>query len=102
MLTGALLLQPNKTDEPLRVFFKKRWNRIGVPVLFWGVIFFAWNFFVHGQALTVTSFLQGLLVGPYVHFWYVYLLVGLYLATPFIRVLEAHAEWKIIQYFLAL
>src|SRR5450756_1517432 len=28
MLTGALLLQPSKADEPLRVFFKKRWNRI--------------------------------------------------------------------------
>jgi surface polysaccharide O-acyltransferase-like enzyme len=40
MLTGALLLQPNKADEPLRVFFKKRWNRIGIPVLFWGAIFF--------------------------------------------------------------
>jgi surface polysaccharide O-acyltransferase-like enzyme len=102
MLTGALLLQQTKTDEPLRVFFKKRWNRIGIPVLFWSAIFFVWNFSVHGQALTVTTFLQGLLVGPYVHFWYVYLLVGLYLATPLIRVLVAHADWKIIRYFLAL
>ena len=35
MLTGALLLQPSKVDGPLRVFFKKRWNRIGLPILFW-------------------------------------------------------------------
>ncbi len=32
MLTGPLLLTPTKKDEPLRVFFKKRWNRIGIPV----------------------------------------------------------------------
>jgi len=100
MLTGALLLQPSKADEPLRVFFKKRWNRIGIPILFWGAIFFAWDFSVKGQALTVTSVLQGVLAGPYVHFWYVYILVGLYLITPLVRVLVAHADWKIIKYFL--
>ncbi len=100
MLTGALLLQPSKADEPLRVFFKKRWNRIGIPVLFWGAIFFAWDFSVKGQALTLTSVLQGVLAGPYVHFWYVYLLVGLYLITPLVRVVVAHADWRIIRYFL--
>ena len=54
MLTGALLLQPNKADEPLRVFFKKRWNRIGIPVLFWGAVFFVWDFTVKGQPLTAS------------------------------------------------
>ena len=102
MLTGALLLQPNKVDEPLRVFFKKRWNRVGIPVLFWGAIFFAWDFTVKGQAITLTYVLQGVLAGPYVHFWYVYLLVGLYLITPLLRVLVAHSDWRIIRYFLAL
>jgi surface polysaccharide O-acyltransferase-like enzyme len=100
MLTGALLLQPNKADEPLRVFFKKRWNRIGIPILFWGAAYFAWDFFVKGQALTLISVLQGVLAGPYVHFWYVYLLVGLYLITPLVRVVVAHADWRIIKYFL--
>ncbi len=102
MLTGALLLQPNKVDEPLRVFFKKRWNRIGMPVLFWGAMFFVWDFTVKGQALTVVSILQGVLAGPYIHFWYVYILVGLYLVTPFLRVIVAHADWRIIRYFLIL
>ena len=100
MLTGALLLQPTKVEEPLRVFFKKRWNRIGIPVLFWGAIFFVWDFTVKGQALTVVSVLQGILAGPYIHFWYLYVLIGLYLVTPLLRVVVAHAEWKVIRYFL--
>jgi len=100
MLTGALLLQPNKVDEPLRVFFKKRWNRMGIPVIFWGAIFFAWDFLVKGQSLSVLSILQGLFAGPYVHFWYVYILIGLYLITPILRVVVAHADWRIIRYFL--
>ncbi|MDH7564825.1 MAG: acyltransferase family protein [Candidatus Bathyarchaeota archaeon] len=41
MLSGALLLQPAKLGEPLRVFFKKRLNRIGLPFLFWGAAYFA-------------------------------------------------------------
>ena len=99
MLTGALLLQPFKTNEPLRVFFKKRWNRIGIPVLFWGAIFFIYDFSVKGQTLTLTSVLQGLLAGPYVHFWYLYLLVGLYLITPLVRILVAYSDWRLIKYF---
>jgi surface polysaccharide O-acyltransferase-like enzyme len=99
MLTGALLLQPSKADEPLRVFFKKRWNRVGIPILFWSAAYFAWRFFVNGEALALNSFLQSALAGPYFHFWFLYLLVGLYLLTPIIRVIVAHADWRIIKYF---
>jgi surface polysaccharide O-acyltransferase-like enzyme len=102
MLTGALLLQPSKTEEPLRVFFKKRWNRIGIPVIFWMIVFFAWNTLARGQPLTPTSIVDGVLVGPYVQFWYVYLLIGLYLLTPVIRVVVAHANWSTARYFLLL
>jgi surface polysaccharide O-acyltransferase-like enzyme len=102
MLTGALLLQPSKTEEPLRVFFKKRWNRIGIPVIFWMIVFFAWNTLARGQPLTPTSIVDGVLVGPYVQFWYVYLLIGLYLITPVIRVVVAHANWSTARYFLLL
>jgi surface polysaccharide O-acyltransferase-like enzyme len=99
MLTGALLLQPSKADEPVKVFLKKRWSRIGLPFLFWGATYFVWSFFVNGQALTVTSILQGILAGPYYQFWFLYALVGLYLLTPLIRVTVAHANWETIRYF---
>jgi surface polysaccharide O-acyltransferase-like enzyme len=100
MLTGALLLQPSKLDEPLRVFFKKRINRIALPFIFWGTAYFAWRFFVNHESLSFESIWQGILTGPYNHFWYLYILVGLYLVTPILRVLVAHADWKILKYFL--
>jgi len=100
MLSGALLLQPSKVDEPIGEFFKKRWKRIGIPFLFWGAAYFAWSFFVNGKALTLTSIGQGVFAGPYYHFWYLYILVGLYLLTPVIRVLVAHANWRTMKYFL--
>lgn len=86
MLSGALLLQPEKNDT-LGSFFKKRWARIGLPWIFWGVAYFAWVFLVQQQPMTLNAVVQGILTGPYYNFWYLYLLVGLYLLTPVLRIL---------------
>ncbi|MGD6852338.1 MAG: acyltransferase [Candidatus Bathyarchaeia archaeon] len=102
MLTGVLLLQPSQYNEPLKVFFKKRWDRIGLPVIFWGLVYFVWVFGVQQQPLTANAIVQGVLTGPYYQFWYIYLLIGLYLLTPLIRVLMAHASRNIIKYALIL
>jgi surface polysaccharide O-acyltransferase-like enzyme len=59
MLAGALLLQPSKTDEPLRQFYRKRWTRLGLPVIFWSIIYFAWAALVDGKALTLQYVVQG-------------------------------------------
>jgi len=99
MLSGALLLQPSKI-EPLGVFFRKRFNRIGLPFLFWGSAYFVWRFFVNHEALSVGSIVQGILSGPYYHFWYLYMLVGLYLLTPILRIVVAYGNRKILKYFL--
>ena len=102
ILTGALLLQPIKVNEPLKVFFKKRFNRIGLPVIFWGAAYFAWRYFVNSEALTSNSITQGLLVGPYYHFWYIYILIGLYLLTPLLRVIVTYANWNLVKYLLVI
>ena len=94
MLSGALLLNPQKADEPLRAFYKKRFNRIGLPLIFWTIIFFAWNYVVHNQPLTLFNIQQGLLTGSYPIMWFLYMLAGLYLATPFLRVLTKHIDRK--------
>ena len=100
ILSGALLLEPIKVNEPLKVFFKKRFNRIGLPLIFWGAAYFAWRYFVNSEALTSNSVLQGIFAGPYYQFWYLYLLIGLYLLTPLLRVIVAYANWNIIKYLL--
>jgi surface polysaccharide O-acyltransferase-like enzyme len=101
MLTGALLLQPSK-NESLSAFFKKRWARIGLPWIFWGAAYFAWDFLVDHQAFTSSVIIQGILKGPYYQFWYLYMLLGLYLLTPILRIFIAHADQTIIKYFVIL
>ncbi len=99
MLSGALLLQPYK-NESLSVFFKKRWARIGLPFLFWGAIYFAWTFVTKPETFTSNYIIQSVLSGPEFHFWYLYMLIGVYMFIPLLRVMAAHADRKLIKYFL--
>jgi len=46
MLSGVLLLAPSKRDEDLGFFFKKRFSRIGLPFIFWSIIYLLWVFYV--------------------------------------------------------
>jgi surface polysaccharide O-acyltransferase-like enzyme len=102
MLTGALLLNPNKADEPLKVFYKKRLDRIALPFIFWTLVYFAWTFTVLGKPLTYFNIGQGLIGGSYLHLWYIYLLMGLYSVTPVLRVLVKHIDRKLFTYLLVL
>jgi surface polysaccharide O-acyltransferase-like enzyme len=100
MLSGALLLNPAKADEPMGVFFKKRFNRIGLPLIFWTVLYFIWSFDVRGTPFTLFNVGQGLLSGAYPELWFLYLLVGLYLVTPILRVLVKHIDRKKFTFLL--
>lgn len=102
MLSGALLLAPGKENESMRMFFKKRWIRVGLPFVFWAIIYFLWDFVVNQQAVTTNFIIQGTLTGPYFHFWYIYMLFGLYLLTPALRVLVTHSRRSVLKFFLAI
>ncbi len=99
MLTGVLLLTPRAQPESLRAFFKKRWVRIGIPFVFWAIIYFLWDFFVNQKQIDIV---QGLLTGPYFQFWYIYMLLGLYLLTPLLRIFMAHADKSVVRFTLVL
>ncbi len=106
MLSGALLLQPAKLNEPIRVFLRKRLSRIGLAFVFWSAIYTAWGFFIYQFPLTAAnvgeSILKAIFTGAYYQFWFIYLIVGLYLITPILRVLIAYASDRIIRYLVLL
>jgi len=101
MVSGALLLDPRK-DESLSVFFRKRLSRIAGPFMFWSVAYFVWGFFINNEAVSYEVIVQGFISGPYYHFWFFYMLVGLYLITPILRVVVANSNRKTLKYFIAI
>ena len=106
LLSGALLLQPAKLDEPIRVFLKKRLSRIGLAFAFWSAVYLAWSFYITQTPVTLSNIGQGILYdlfsGAYYQFWFIYLIVGLYLITPILRVIIASGNWRVIRYLILL
>ena len=102
MLTGILLLTPSKKDENITTFFKKRFTRIGLPFIFWSIVYFLWAYYAENQALTQDFIINGIFRGPYVSFWYIYMLLGLYFLTPLLRVMVTQLTDKHYKYFLCL
>ncbi len=104
MLSGALLLRPQKVNEPIRVFLKKRLSRLGLAFVFWSAIYTIWGFYVYHVPVTLSniylSVVKDLFTGAWYQFWFIYLIVGLYLVTPILRVVIAYASPKIIRYLI--
>ncbi len=88
MISGALLLDPNK-NEPMPVFYRKRASGILLPIIFWSIFFLGWAFLkglIKGEQFSFVFIVKQQLGGkPYYHLWFLYMLTGLYLVTPFLR-----------------
>jgi surface polysaccharide O-acyltransferase-like enzyme len=106
MLSGALLLQPAKLNEPIRVFLKKRLSRLGLAFVFWSMVYLAWGFYIGHVPITLSNIGQGILrdlfTGADYQFWFIYLIVGLYLITPILRAVIASGNERIVRYLIAL
>jgi len=102
MLSGALLLKRTKLNEPIRVFLLKRLRRIGLPFVFWSAVYLTWSFYITKTPVTLNNIVTGILYslfgGAYYHFWFIYLIVGLYLITPILRVIISYGNWRVVRY----
>jgi surface polysaccharide O-acyltransferase-like enzyme len=85
MISGALLLSAS-ANIALIEFYKKKTHRLLPPLLFWTLIYVV---FLKYTESTFTLKFAAIIIGSgsFLHLWYLYMLVGLYFATPFLRVL---------------
>ena len=90
MLSGALLLDPRKHTSP-REFWTKRMGRLLPAIIAWPAIYFAWRAFYWHEPLSLSTMAHDVAIGrPYVHLYFLFLIAGLYLVTPFLaRALSA-------------
>lgn len=97
MLSGALLL--NKSDESISIFYKKRMGKIVIPTLFWSGFFLAYLFIFKNFTLfnIVGSLLKG---APFYHLWFMYAIIGIYIFTPYLRILIANLSSLQMKYLI--
>lgn len=105
MISGMFLLDPAKSD-PLGRFFAKRLSKVLVPLAAWSAIYYIWTICIDGKGLRTISLKAlaagTLSTGTYYHLWFMYMILGLYLATPVIKTFINHASRTLVAYFLVL
>lgn len=104
MISGFLLLDPAK-DMPLAKIRKYVLRMVFVLLTFGYVYCLIEGVVVKGTTdlpMTLLLSIRNLLEGKsWAHMWYVYMLIGLYLLTPMLRVFCQHADGKIKLWTLA-
>ncbi|MGK7376307.1 acyltransferase [Planococcus sp. 1R117A] len=102
MISGALILS-DKREYTYQSFLKKRISKIFIPLLGWSILYFGF-YFVQGRVeLNPILFIQRFLNnGISVHFWFIYMLLGLTLVSPLIKLMLKNATQKDLTYFLVL
>ena len=101
MVSGLLLLNPSKRNQTLQVFFKKRFMKVLIPFLGWSAIYLAWRHYWIGTQFTARDILVAIVDGPvYYHMWFIQMILGLYLATPIMRIYTRNATRNNMTYFL--
>jgi len=106
MLSGALLLAK---EYSIGVFLKKRLFRLVLPFVFWSLIYIVhslWGKVQDGATLGLYDTAKDVFIqlrdGSSLHFWYIYMIIGLYLFIPIIGKWVRNASEKEILYFLSI
>lgn len=97
-LSGALLLQ--KKEESLSIFYYKRIYSVYIPFLVYSLLYYIYLAsplplreqlsvkYLPTAIMQIPSGIQSILDKPaYFHLWFVYSIMGIYLVTPFIRIM---------------
>lgn len=92
MISGALFL---KKDQCVEQIYKKNIRRIITSYIFWSAVYSTMSFFLYNSGVkwAIRQFFQG-----YYHMWFLYMIVGLYIATPLLRQIVRKDE--LTKYFL--
>lgn len=105
MVSGVLLL---RRTEPTGAFLKKRLIKVGVPTIFWSAFYLWWSVEAYRTgSMTpfriMLSMLKAIYLGDVeIHLWFLYILIGIYLVVPILRLLVRAASRRDLGYFLAM
>lgn len=103
MLSGMFFLDPQKDIPTPKLFSKYIW-RIVTAYIFWSTLYALWvNWSIYHTISSdmIKGTLIQFIVGNY-HLWFLFMIVGLYLITPFMRMITAQASRQMLTYFLVL
>jgi surface polysaccharide O-acyltransferase-like enzyme len=94
MISGALLLSSTSGKRhSAAAFYRRRWHRIGIPLVFWTAVYLALRPTLFGEHFTGAQAIHDLAIGhPYLQMYYLFVIAGLYAVTPPLRQIVARCS----------
>jgi surface polysaccharide O-acyltransferase-like enzyme len=120
MISGVFNIQNFKLEQPLKQGIKKiagKIIRIYCALIFWTVFYTIINQIIASHSIKefiknpflflnfseiVTSPYRAISGDSMYHLWFLYMIIGLYLLTPIVKVFAANAKKEYVEYFLIL
>jgi surface polysaccharide O-acyltransferase-like enzyme len=104
MITGVLFLNPCK-EITIEKLIKKYVFRIILAIIIFGIHFSfieilfnaGYHFYIKQIGEAIINTIQG---DSFKHLWYLYMIAGIYLIIPLIKIFISNAERKIVEYIL--
>lgn len=101
MISGRFFLDPDKNIS-ISDIFRKYISHIVIAFVIWSAIYTAyymWQAWISGENIFSMwkQFVYQFITGPY-HMWYVFMIIGLYIATPILR--KITQDKKLMEYFI--
>lgn len=103
MLSGMFFLDPQR-NVTYKSIFRKNLPRIAAAFLIWSTFYALYTALLNSRAGTPDSLWQiitNIAFGHY-HLWFIYMIMGLYLITPILRLFIKGASRRDLEYFLLL
>lgn len=105
MVTGALLLD-NSKKVTYKKLFSKYILKMVLIILIFSILFQIIDTLMTEQSININTFITGLKNAVFnkswIHMWYLYMVIAVYLMLPIYRKITVHAEKKDIIYLLIL
>lgn len=98
LISGYLFLKPEKAIS-IRDIYGKYIKHIAICFIFWSAVFQVFYYLFADSGLNWKGIMSEFLIGPY-HFWYLFMLAGLYMIVPFLR--KFTDDKRLLQYFIVL
>jgi len=99
MISGYLLLDIEKSYEA-NTFFRKRVLRVGIPFVFWTILFFIWQAVWVHKTITLPYFIDSILRSNLGYLYFMVIIFEIYLIAPVIRAYVGNATKKNQAYLL--
>lgn len=103
MISGRFFLMPEK-EYTIHKLYTKYIKHLVIAFIIWSAVYTAYYMltgYLNGDNILEMwkTYVFEFLTGPY-HFWYVFMIVGLYMVTPFLRKIAENK--RIMEYFIVL